>query len=170
MFNFQSKNNLIMEGKILNRILSAFVFTSMFACNTTKEEPVVVDKEQIKKEIQAKENEFASLYNGAELRDIGYYAEDATSFFQNRPPLIGKEAIVEFLKADLKGNTNKISFRTNEVFPSNDGNQVVEIGYFKVVDSTNTTINTGNYMVLFEKRNGKYVSVRDMSSSDTPIE
>jgi ketosteroid isomerase-like protein len=159
-----------MKNDILKTILSASTITLMFACNTTKEKPVVVDKEQIKKEIQAKENEFASLYNGAELRDIGYYGDDAISFFQNRPPLIGKEAIVEFLKADLKGNSNKISFRTSEVFPSNDGNQVVEIGYFKVVDSTNTALNTGNYMVLFEKRNGKYVSIRDMSASDTPLE
>lgn len=161
-----------MKNKIVKGMVSGFIMTLMFACNTKKEEPaaVVIDKEQIKKEIQAKEDEFASLYNGAELRDIGYYADDATSFFQNRPPLIGKDAIVEFLKADLMGNTNKITFKTNEVFPSNDGNQVVEIGYFKVVDSSNTPINTGNYMVLFEKRNGKYVSVRDMSSSDTPKE
>ena len=162
-----------MKSMILKGILPAGVIMSlMLACNTKQEEPatVVVDKEQIKKEIQAKEDEFASLYNGAELRDIGYYADDATSFFQNRPPLIGKEAIVEFLKADLAGNTNKIKFTTNEVFPSSDGNQVVEVGYFKVVDSSNTPVNTGNYIVLFEKRNGKYVSVRDMSSSDTPKE
>ena len=162
-----------MENKIVKGILPGFIMTLMFACNTKKEEPTaaaVIDKEQIKKEIQAKEDEFASLYNGAELRDIGYYADDATSFFQNRPPLIGKEAIVEFLKADLAGNTNKIKFTTNEVFPSSDGNQVVEVGYFKVVDSSNTPVNTGNYIVLFEKRNGKYVSVRDMSSSDTPKE
>ena len=66
---------------------------------------------------------------------------------------------------------NKISFTTNEVFVSNDGNLVVEIGYYKVVDSTaNTAINTGNYMVLFEKRNGNYFSVRDMSASDMPLE
>jgi len=52
---------------------------------------------------------------------------------------------------------------------SGDGNQVVEIGYFQVVDSVNTPINTGNYMSLFEKRNGKYVSLRDMSASDIPI-
>lgn len=163
-----------MENKIVKGILPGFIMALLFSCNTKKEEPAasaaVIDKEQIKKEIQAKEDEFASLYNGAELRDIGYYADDATSFFQNRPPLIGKEAIVEFLKADLMGNTNKITFKTNEVFPSSDGNQVVEIGYFKVVDSSNNPINTGNYMVLFEKRNGKYVSVRDMSSSDTPKE
>ena len=162
-----------MKNKTIKGILLGGIITLMFACNTKKEEPaavVAVDKEKIKQEIQAKENEFASLYNGAELRNIGYFADDATSFFQNRPPLIGKDAIVEFLKADLKGNTDKISFTTNEVFPSNDGNQVVEIGYFKVVDSSNTAVNTGNYMVLFEKRNGKYVSVRDMSSSDTPLQ
>ena len=140
----------------------------MFACNAKKEQPaaVVIDKEQIKKEIQAKEDSFAALYNRGELRDIGYYAEDATSFFQNRPPLVGKEAIVSFLKEDLTSNSNRISFTTNEVFVSNDGNMVVEVGAFKVVDSINTLINSGNYMSLFEKRNGKYVAVRDMSASD----
>src|SRR5215203_4230833 len=121
-------------------LLLGGIITLMFACNTKKEEPAaaVVDKEQIKKEIQAKEDEYAALYNGAELKNIGYYADDATSFFQNRAPLVGKEAIVEF-------------------------------GYYKVVDSANIAINTGNYMVLFEKRNGKYVSVREMSASDMPI-
>lgn len=160
-----------MKTNISKAILPGVVIILMFACNTKKEEPAaaVIDKEQIKKEIQAKEDEFAALYNGAELKNIGYYADDATSFFQNRAPLVGKEAIVEFLKSDLTGNTDSISFTTNEVFPSNDGNQVIEIGYYKVVDSTNTAVNTGNYMVLFEKRDGKYVSVRDMSASDMPI-
>ena len=86
--------------------------------------------------------------------------------------LLSLSPIVEYLMADLNSATesNKISFTTNEVFVSNDGNQVVEIGYYKVVDSTNTDVNSGNYMVLFEKRNGKYVSVRDMSASDMPLE
>ena len=153
-------------------ILQGSIMIVMFACSDKKDEPVsvVVDKEQIKKEIQAKEDEFAAVYNAREIKDIGYYADDATTFFQNRKPLVGKSAIVEFLKSDMGSNSNKISFKTNEVFVSNDGNQVVEIGYFQVVDSTNTPINTGNYMSLFEKRNGKYVSVRDMSASDMPIE
>ena len=128
------------------------------------------EKEQIKKEIQAREDEFATVYNSGELKAIGYYADDATTFFQNRHPLIGKEAILEFLKSDIDSNTNVISFKTNEVFPSADGNQVVEIGYFKVTDSAKYVIHTGNYLVLFEKRNGKYVCVRDMSTSDMPIQ
>ena len=134
------------------------------ACSTTS-----VDKEQIKKDIQAKETEFANVYNEGKLKEIGYYADDATTFYQNRAPLVGKAAIVEFLKSDLDSNTNKISFLTKEVFPSSDGNQVVEIGYFELMDSANIIINTGNYMTLFEKRNGSYVSVRDMSVSNVPL-
>src|SRR3954467_2377322 len=114
-----------MKHNIVKRMLPGCLVILMFACNTKKEElaPVAVDKEQIKKEIQAKEDEFAATYNAGVLKNIGYYADDATSFFQNRAPLVGKEAIVEFLKSDVMSNPNKISFKTNEVFVSNDGNQ-----------------------------------------------
>ena len=161
-----------MKSKILNGVLLLYVMSVFVACNTKKAEPEapVIDVEQIKKEIQAKENDYAALYNAGELKDIGYYAEDATTFYQNRAPLVGKTAIIEFLKSDLESNSNKISFTTNEVFVSSDGNQVVEVGSYAVVDSTNTAINTGNYMSLFEKRNGKYYALRDMSASDMPLE
>jgi ketosteroid isomerase-like protein len=141
------------------------------ACSTKKEEPLI-DKEQIKKEIQAKENQFAELYNAGEMRNIGYYADDVTTFPQNHAPLVGKPAVIEYLKAgaDESPSGNKLAFTTNEVFVSSDGNQVVEIGYFKLTDSTDVAINTGNYMVLFEKRNGNYVVVREMSASDMDLE
>lgn len=155
-------------------MLSA-ILSSMVACSPKKEEQVaapVIDKEQIKKEIQAKENQFAELYNTGEVRNIGYFADDATSFAQNKAPLVGKAAIIEYLKTGIDSSTkgNKISFTTNEIFVSTDANQVVEIGYFKLVDSTDVTINTGNYMVLFEKRNGSYAVVREMSASDIALE
>src|SRR6187401_3065542 len=117
-----------MTNMIIKSLSVGCIISLMFACNAKKEEPVaaVIDKEQIKKEIQAKEDSFAALYNSGELREIGYYADDATSFFQNRPPLVGKEAIVKFLREDIISNTDRISFKTNEVFVSNDGNLVVE--------------------------------------------
>ena len=161
-----------MKKEIIIGVLSSGIMSLMISCNSKTEHSstTVVDKEQIKKEIQAKEDEFAATYNAREIKDIGYYADDARTFFQHMPALIGKEAIVEFLKSDLmSGSSNKISFKTDEVFVSNDGNMVVEVGYFKVVDSTNTTVNKGNYMSLFEKRNGKYVCVRDMSASDVKL-
>ena len=160
-----------MKNSILNAISWGCTFL-LFACNEKKAEPavVMVDKEAVKNEIQAKENAFAEVYNSGELKSIGYYADDATSYFQNRPPLVGKEAIVNFLKEDIVSSSDRISFKTNEVFVSGDGNLVVEIGAFKVVDSVKNPINTGNYMTLFEKRNGKYVAVRDMSASDRPVQ
>jgi ketosteroid isomerase-like protein len=163
---------LIMKKEIIKGVLLAGILPLMISCNSNvkESETAVIDKEQIKKEIQAKEDAFAELYNSGELKDIGYYADDAVTFFQNRPPLIGKEAIVEFYKSAINSKSSKISFTSKDIFISNDGNQVVEIGYFKVVDSTNTPINTGNYMSLFEKRNGKYVCVRDMSTSDMPLQ
>jgi ketosteroid isomerase-like protein len=164
---------MTMKTKNLMRVSVFCLMGLLFACNTRHTGPTaVVDKEQVKKEIQAKENEFAETYNSGIAKAIGYYADDAITFSQNRAPLVGKAAIVEYLMASLDAGhkSNRISFTTNEVFVSNDGNQVVEIGYYKVVDSTNTAVSTGNYMSLFEKRDGRYVSVRDMSASDMPLQ
>jgi ketosteroid isomerase-like protein len=161
-----------MKIKVVKGVLFSCLMSLIIGCNTKKAESVavVIDKEQIKKEIQARENEFATGYNSGELKDIGYYADDATTFFQNRAPLVGNDSIVAFLISDLASNSNKISFTTNEVFVSSDGEQVVEVGYYSVADSTNTAINTGNYMSLFVRKDGKYVCLRDMSASDMPLE
>jgi ketosteroid isomerase-like protein len=163
-----------MKNKIRNGLLIFYSLSVTIACSTKNAEQAaaVIDKEQIKKEIQAKEDEFASVYNSGEMKNIGYYADDAISFSQNSPPMVGKEAITEYLKSHLDSlaESNKISFKTNEVFVSNDGNQVVEIGYYKVVNSDNAVVNSGNYMSLFVKRDGRYVSLRDMSASDMPVE
>ena len=157
-----------MKNMILKGALIVCIAVLILGCNGNqgKLDSSAVDKEQIKKEIQAKEDQFAELYNKNELKNIGYYADDAVSYLQNRPPLVGRDSIIEFLKNDIISNTDKISFTTKEVFVSSDGNMVVEFGYFKVVDTFNNPLNTGHYMSYFEKRNGKYVAVRDMSASD----
>lgn len=130
----------------------------------------VIDTNQIKEEIQAKENEFAETYNAGIMKEIGYFADDAVTYPQNNPPIKGKEAIIEYLKThfDTIAKGRKISFTTDEVFVSKDGEQVVETGNYKVTDSTNTVVNSGNYMTLFVKKDGKYYSLRDMSASDMP--
>jgi ketosteroid isomerase-like protein len=160
-----------MKTKVMKGLLFFYLMLVVIACQTKKaDQASVIDKEQIKKEIQAKENQFAETYNAGEMKNIGYYADDATTFSQNCPPLVGKAAIVDYLKANIDSlsKDNKISFKTNEVFVSNDGNQVVEVGSYKVVRNDSIVVNTGNYMSLFVKRDGKYVSLRDMSASDMP--
>ena len=161
-----------MKSKVTKGLLLLYLMSLTVACDTKRADTTetVVDIEQIKKEIQAKEDEFAAVYNAGEMRKIGYFAEDATSFAPNQAPKVGREAIIEYLKVDIESNTDKIAFTTREVFVSNDGNLVVELGYYQVVDSTNTPFNTGNYMCLFEKRDGQYYCVREMSVSDIPLQ
>ena len=162
-----------MKNKFVKVIALGCLFLLMGSCNSSEEKPtaIVIDKEQIKIDIQARENQFAEIYNSGELKKIGYYDDNAVTYYQNMAPIRGKVERLAFFKADIEGNIdNKISFTTTEVFTSNDGVQVLEIGYYTVVDSTRTAINTGNYMSLFEKRDGQYVCLRDMSVSDMPLE
>ncbi len=161
-----------MQNKISKGIIVCSMLASFWACNPKPETPpvVAIDKEAIKAEIQAREQEYADLYNSGEVRKIGYYADDAVTFFPSRKPIRGFEERAEFFKADLQSNTNRITFITSEVFPSSDGIMVVEIGAYTVSDSAKNVLSTGNYMSLFEKRDGKYVCLRDMSASDMPVQ
>lgn len=159
-----------MKKQFIKGLVVSSALLLLISCK--KEEPaaVAIDTNQIKEEIQAKENEFADTYNSGVMKEIGYFADDAITYPQNNQPVTGKEAIIEYLKAhvDSISKGRKISFTTNEVFVAKDGEQVVEIGNYKVVDSTKTVVNSGNYMTLFVKKDGKYYSLRDMSTSDLP--
>jgi uncharacterized protein (TIGR02246 family) len=135
-------------------------------------ETAAVDKGKIKAEIEALEAEYAKALNAGDAEAVAdYYSDDAVSYGQNEKPSSGRAAIVETIKGDIAENKGMtVGFTTNEVYVSNDGNQVVELGAYKAVDATNASKYTGNYMALFEKRDGKYICVRDMSASDMPKE
>ena len=162
-----------MKNKILIGGLFAVLTIFTIACNKKTEETItapMVDKEKVKMEIQAIENTFASHYNTKNTDSITYYADDAKSFFIGREPISGKDAILDYLSNDIKGVSDGItfSFTTNEVHVSNDGELVTEMGSYTLKDSTDTKVESGNYISLFEKRNGKYVCIRDMAASNTP--
>jgi len=161
-----------MKKIFVKGIVLGCLFLLMASCNTNEEKStsILIDKEQVKKDIQARENQFAEIYNTGDVKKIGYYADDSVTFYQNTTPIRSKEERMAFFEMDIATSNNKISFTTIEVFPSKDGTIVLEIGYYTVVDSTNTAVNTGNYMSLFEKRDGQYVCIRDMSASDMPID
>ena len=159
-----------MKNKILSVGFLAIIL--LLSCNQQKEETApVVDRDQIKIEIQAIENHFADIYNTRNVDNLTYYADDAASYFNNELPIVGKDAIHKFIKEGVENFPlgAKISFESKEVHISNDGIQVLEIGAFTVVDSTNTKVRSGKYFSLFEKRDGKYVCIRDMGNAD-PLE
>ncbi|SHG31244.1 Ketosteroid isomerase homolog [Flavobacterium fluvii] len=161
-----------MKNKFLIGGLLLFILTLSIACNQKKEEPTAatpaIDNEQIKTEIQAVEDAFAAVYNSGNIDALTYYADDATSFFNGKLPLVGKDAIHQSIKEELANFTkgDKISFETKEVYVSENGNHVVEIGAYKFVDSTGAKLRSGNYFSLFKKIDGKYKCIRDMGNSE----
>ena len=91
---------MFVKGTVLG-----YLFLLMTSCtiNDGKSTSVSIDKEQIKKEIQARENEFAEIYNSGELKKIGYYADDAVTFYQNMAPIRGKAERFEFQHSVERG-------------------------------------------------------------------
>jgi len=146
----------------------------VLACNTDNKTKtstdIKLDKGQIQTEIQKLENayqESLNLKNTDGIKD--FYADDARTYMYGKPVGLGKAAIIEGIQKDYttapKGN--KISFSIKDILISNDGGQVVEIGGFKIADTADKTLITGHYFALFEKREGKYVCVREMITPDT---
>jgi ketosteroid isomerase-like protein len=161
-----------MKNKILVVGLLGVVLTLSIACNQKKEETAAVvpaiDNEQVKAEIQAIENDFAVVYNTGNIDALTYYADDATSYFSGKMPLVGKDAIHQSMKEELANfvKGDKISFETKEVYVTENGNHVMEIGAFQFSDSTGVKLRSGNYFSLFKKIDGKYKCIRDMGNSE----
>jgi uncharacterized protein (TIGR02246 family) len=118
----------------------------------------------VRQDIQDMENAFARAEKNKDANGVAsYYSSDATSYSHDRKPSVGKDAITksirERLTKDSTGNTNV--YKVVDVFA--EGNMLVEIGSWEVLSPAGKTVNTGFYMSYFEKKNGKYLCVRDMN-------
>jgi len=155
-----------MKNKILLGGLLAITLILSVACNHEKAKPVV-DKEMVKAEIQAIENKFAEVYSHRNADSLTYYADSAVSYFVGQEPIVGKAAIHQFILEELKNFPKgvKIINETQEIYVTDDGNNVAEIGAYKRVDSTGKVMQNGHFFSFFAKRNGKYVCTRDMATA-----
>ena len=155
-----------MKSKVLKGALLVVMLTIFIACNQDKKE-VVIDKELIKSEIRALEDNLASTFNNRDISLLNYYAEDAISYFGGQEPVVGIEAIhqhIEYELLDLPIGAT-ITFEPLEIYITDDGSHVAEIGAHQMLDSTGVILQRGHYMSFFAKRDGRYVCTRDMANS-----
>lgn len=140
------------------------------ACSSQKEEAKPIDMEKLKTEIQAMEDAFSA---GEKAKDAdavaAYYSDDAISYSRNKAPSVGKAAIKENIAKgiaeDTTGETNV--YKVVDLFA--EGNMVVEIGSWNTTNADGSPKDNGHYMSFFQKRDGKYVCVRDMNVSSNPV-
>ena len=157
-----------MIRKFKSAILIACSTLLIVSCSNEKG-ATTVDLDAVKKDIQAMEDAYSAAEKAKDAdKVVAYYSDDAISYSRNRMPEIGKTAIKESLAKrlaeDTTGNTNV--YKVVDLF--GEGNMLVEIGSWSEISPAGTEVNKGHYMSYFQKRDGKYVCVRDMNVTSSP--
>ena len=147
--------------------LCILLFAACQQAPETKSETPKPDMAKIKAEIKAIEDAWAAASNAKDVATIvGFYADDAISMVDDQPMLVGKAAIQKSVEEEIARHKDNatVAFETLDLY--GDENRVTEVGKTTVTDSTGKAIYTGKYMAVWEKRNGKWLTIRDMSNDD----
>ena len=134
----------------------------------TVAEPAKPDLTQIRSEIVAIETAWAAAQNAKDVTALmALYAEDAVSMPDGEPMVTGKAAIQKKQEADFaKPSTYaSIAFETLDVYAQ--GNVATEVGKTMYKDAAGKTTGGGKYMAVYEKRDGKYLCIREIYNKDS---
>lgn len=134
-------------------------------------EIVKPDLGKIKAEIQAIETAWAEADNARDVNTLlSFYAEDAVSMSNNAPSAVGKEALTKEIEKNMANKVagNTVVYTTLEVFGNED--LATEIGTSTTKDASGKIVGSGKYMAVWERRDGKYVCIRDIYNDDTKEE
>lgn len=141
---------------------------SLNSCNTATEEPAV-DMTALTAEIQAVEDAYATAATAKDAAAVvAYYADDAVSYPSNNEPMVGKEAIQARLAERMAKDTTNTTpvFKVLDIFAA--GDYVTEVGSWTDTDASGTVTDKGTYISVFQKKDGKWLCIRDMSVSSMP--
>ena len=125
------------------------------------------DMSKIKDEIQALNDTWAAASNAKDAATImAFYAEDAISMPDDKPVIVGKAAIQKDIEEMFAKNKegSVVTYETLDVF--GDENMVTETGKGTARNATGAVIYNGKYMVVWEKRNGKWLVIREIYNDD----
>jgi uncharacterized protein (TIGR02246 family) len=100
------------------------------------------------------------------------YANDAVMNAPGAPAARGQSAIREYLIKDVAGSTAAgVTLNGN---PNTEigisGDLAWEWGTFTVTDTSGATVDRGKYVSVFERRDGKWLVIRDIWNSDGPMQ
>ena len=133
----------------------------------TVAEPAKPDLTQIRSQIVAIETAWAAAQNAKDVKALmAMYADDAVSMPDGEPMLTGKAAIQKKAEADFSKTTYaSIAFETLDVYAQD--NVVTEVGKTMYKDAAGKTTGGGKYMAVYEKRDGKYLCIREIYNKDS---
>jgi uncharacterized protein (TIGR02246 family) len=150
---------------ILKTAAIALVGLSVLAGCKPAAEVTTADEAEIRKSAPA----WAAAYNAGDADKLAaMYWEDATLQPPGAPAATGRDAIRAFLAGDSAAT--KAAGLTMNIPEAGavdvSGDLAYEAGTYFVTDASGATVDTGKYIGVFQKRDGKWLYVRDTWNSD----
>ncbi len=120
--------------------------------------------------IRAQTTSWEKAYNGGDAKAVAaLYAEDALLLPPGSPGVRGRAAILEFFTKDIAGS--KAAGAVMVLNPKTDvgvsGNMGWESGTYKATVK-GAVVETGKFLSVSRKKNGKWLYVRDTWNADAP--
>jgi uncharacterized protein (TIGR02246 family) len=165
--------------KSINFLSYVILLFSLIACNepannedtsssVVKTEGTKADMNNVRADIQEIENKWANAQNKKDVDALmAMYTDDAVSMQDGGPTLRGKAAIREQQEKDFAAPPKyaSVAFETQDIYGTPD--EVTEVGKTIYKDAAGNEIGTGKYMVVFQKKDGKYLCVREIYNKDS---
>ena len=120
--------------------------------------------------IRAQSASWEKAYNGGDAKAVAaQYAEDALLLPPGAPGVSGRAAILEYFTKDIAGT--KAAGAVFVLNPKTDvgvsGNMGWESGVYKVTVK-GAVVETGKFLSVSRKKDGKWLYVRDIWNADAP--
>jgi len=153
--------NILKSAAVIAAVLPALVACEPAAENTTADETV----------IRGMAPAWAAAYNAGDADALAAtYWDDAVLQPPGAPAATGRAAIRQFLVGDTAA-TRAAGLKLN--IPEAgavdvSGDLAYEAGAFSITDAAGATVDTGKYLGVFQKRDGKWLYIRDTWNSDNP--
>lgn len=143
------------------------------ACQSAsdKQEPKaasVFDLVKAGTEIDEANQEFIRLFNSSDSSGLAdMFTTDGKSMEPNEPAFVGRDAIRHHYFAVMSAGANKLSLATTGLW--GDEKMLAEEGQFTFMNTKDTVLDKGKYIVLWKKEAGKWKLFRDCYNSDWPL-
>lgn len=121
--------------------------------------------------IRAMNPAWFTAYNAGDADGVAaLYADDAVLNIPGAPAARGRAAIREALAKDIAATA--AAGLTNNQGPSPEFGVSGDLGWewntFTITDQSGATIDTGKYVTVYGKKDGKWLIIRDIWNSDAP--
>jgi len=155
------------------RALTPFLVILAAACAVTActNAPSASDIAAEETSLKATTTTWLNAYNAGDADTIAsLYTEDAILMPQHAPVANGKAAIREFIAKDsAAAKTAGVKLVPGNSTAGVTGDTGWESGAYTVADGSGKTVESGSYLSVSKKVNGKWLFYRDTYNSDQPL-